>query len=259
MSSTHDDMKRFLVPQCKWDSKASPFGFWLFLGAIGAVVRTSTHWSGHLLEEFLDAKLKRAKVKKSSVPSYILEDPDFARPPGPTGRPSLRPAEGDGTGESEEADSSGGAKSSATTISEGVDTSLSGEAGDAAAAELAARQFAAAARSVTFGAKSGATGGHFSLAPASTSYWDLPEKTLEFDGLMYNVLKLNITGPAAALLEHTQIPSYVQAIIILTKHYNLSRLQRVQAAFEVIDKINYSGDPMAFQVSFMAAKRCRSS
>ena len=70
MSSTHDDMKRFLVPQCKWDSKASPFGFWLFLGAIGAVVRTSTHWSGHLLEEFLDAKLKRAGVKKSSVPSY---------------------------------------------------------------------------------------------------------------------------------------------------------------------------------------------
>ena len=72
---------------------------------------------------------------------------------------------------------------------------------------------------------------------------------------MYNVLKLNVTGPAAALLEHTEYPSYVQAIIILTKHYNLSRLQRVQGAFDTIDKINYSGDPMAFQVTFMAAKR----
>ena len=92
MSTTNDDMKRFLVPQCKWDSKASPFGFWLFVGAIGAVVRTSTHWNGQLLEEFLDAKLKRAKVKKSSVPSYILEDPDFARPPDLTGRPSRIPS-----------------------------------------------------------------------------------------------------------------------------------------------------------------------
>ena len=60
---TRDGMERFRVPQCKWDSKASPHGFWIFLGAIGAVVRTSTGWQGHLLEEFLDAKLKRAKVK----------------------------------------------------------------------------------------------------------------------------------------------------------------------------------------------------
>ena len=104
------------------------------------------------------------------------------------------------------------------------------------------------------GAQSGVTG-HFSLAPATMNYYDLPEKTREFDGLMYNVLKLNITGPAAALLEHTAIPSYVQAIIVLTKHYNLSRLQRVQGAFEAIDKLRYTGDPMGFQLAFMAAKR----
>ena len=28
-------MERFRVPQCKWDSKASPYGFWIFLAAIG--------------------------------------------------------------------------------------------------------------------------------------------------------------------------------------------------------------------------------
>ena len=254
MSSSTDDMKRFMVPQCKWDSKTTPLGLWIFLGAIGAVVRTSTHWKGHLLEEFLDAKLKRAKVKKSSVPSYILEDPDFARPSGYGSDPpvvGMGAAATTAEADSEEADSSG--VSEGRTVSEGADPSLSGEVDRSRAegftpAEQAAK-FAAPARSVTFGAKSGASGGHFSLAPASTRYWDLPEKTLEFDGLMYNVLKLNVTGPAAALLEHTEYPSYVQAIIILTKHYNLSRLQRVQGAFDTIDKINYSGDPMAFQVT----------
>ena len=107
MSETRDGMERFRVPQCKWDSKTSPNGFWIFLAAMSSVVRTSTHWRGNLLEEFLDAKLKRAKVKKSSVPSYILEDPDFAMGPstGTAGAPGSPAATGSRSSGAMEADS----------------------------------------------------------------------------------------------------------------------------------------------------------
>ena len=70
MSLTHDGMDKFKVPQCKWDSKTAPHGWWVFSKAIAAMVRTSTKYRGELLEDFLDDKLKRPKIQKACIPSY---------------------------------------------------------------------------------------------------------------------------------------------------------------------------------------------
>lgn len=262
MSLTHDGMDKFKVPQCKWDSKTVPHGWWVFSKAIAAMVRTSTKYRGELLEDFLDEKLKRPRIQKACIPSYILDDPDFedddvqyvpVRAGSAGSGPEGYPGNSGGTDELEDDEATISEGPQGRTGSESAGGVMGSDAFTAPGIKAAA-MFAAGARSM---AQSGITGssGHFSLGAATIKYKDLPPETKEFDGLMYQVLKLNITGPAVALLDNVAKPSYVQAVIVLTRHFNLSRMQRVIAAFEALDKIQYSGDPMAFQLSFMMAKR----
>ena len=47
----------------------------------------------------------------------------------------------------------------------------------------------------------------------------------------------------------------MQAAIVLTKHMGLSRLHRMAAAFAMMDKLAYTGNPQQFQSEFMSVKR----
>ena len=56
---------------------------------------------------------------------------------------------------------------------------------------------------------SGATGGTFGLGRATIPFRELPEATRELDGILYNILLMNLKGSKNALLFCVKDPSYV--------------------------------------------------
>ena len=67
-------LEKFKLTAVLWDSDKEPRQFFVWLENLGSLVRATEH--GNFLEDMLDSKLRRAKVNKQSVPSFLLEDPE---------------------------------------------------------------------------------------------------------------------------------------------------------------------------------------
>ena len=72
-------LEKFKLSAVLWDSDKDPRQFFVWLENFGSLVRATEH--GNVLEDMLDSKLRRAKVNRQAVPSFLLEDPDFAPRP----------------------------------------------------------------------------------------------------------------------------------------------------------------------------------
>ncbi len=71
------DLEKLRLAQLSWDSDSDPDGFFIHLGNFSNVCNALSH--GALLEDMLDSKLRRKRAGRT-VPSFLLEDPDFAAP-----------------------------------------------------------------------------------------------------------------------------------------------------------------------------------
>ena len=69
---------KFKLSSVTWDSDKNPTGFTKWMSDFGSLVASTEH--GAVLEKFLDEKLDRKKHTRSTVPSYITADDDFADP-----------------------------------------------------------------------------------------------------------------------------------------------------------------------------------
>jgi hypothetical protein len=182
---------------------------------MSSIVRAIAY--GPLLENSLDEKLGRPKhqMLMQNVSSAILNDPDFA----PSNAHIFN-----GHG-------------SATSDDEGAEAETS-----------------AAASSVS-NVTSHTAGSHFALGQSSVPYADFPDGAKELDANLYNVLRMNVRGSKAALLDNVTFPSYMQGMIVLDKHMNISKMDRIMAAYSIMDKITYKNDALSFMTNFMGAKR----
>ena len=57
------------------------------------------------------------------------------------------------------------------------------------------------------------------------------------------------------LLECVQFPSYVQGIIVLMRHHDISKNDRVTQAFEAMDQLTFNGDVCAWQAQAVQVVR----
>lgn len=71
-------LDKFKLSALTWESDKDPKGFYLWVENMSSLVRSTEH--GAPLEDMLDSKLGRPKVSVANVPSFLLEDPDFAPP-----------------------------------------------------------------------------------------------------------------------------------------------------------------------------------
>ena len=99
------------------------------------------------------------------------------------------------------------------------------------------------------------TGSHFALGQSSIRYADFPREAKELDGLLYNILRMNVKGTKHCILDNVTFPSYIQGMIVLDKHMNISRMDRVMAAFTTFNTIKYNGNALGFMTSFLGAAR----
>ena len=216
------ELEKIRLANLSWDGDKDEDGFFIFLEDFHSL--TSATKYGSLLEDMLDSKLRRVRSHRA-VPSFLLDDPDFA--PSSTGRAGVETHGSD-------------------TDSVGVHESSTREEQDVASPQPA-----------TSMAQSGRSGksGHFSLGDHHTKYVDLPEEAKVLDGMLYNIFRMCIKGSKQAVLHCVTFPSYVQAVCVLTKHMSISRMRRISAAFERIDSLSYQGDTQKFQSDFLSAKR----
>ena len=170
---------------------------------------------GPLLEDMLDSKLKRTQ-HDHMVSSVLLADPDFQL----------------------------GANAAAGTAGEAVPAEDDDAGGGASSAASSAS-----------GSGTGAAGGSFALGQHAIAYCDLPDAAKELDQTLYNILRLNVKGSKNALLSHVTFNSYVQGVIVLHHHINISRMDRIIRAFNQMDKCVFKGSALAFQTEFLGLRR----
>ena len=206
-------LEKFKLSAVTWDSDKDPSLFYVWAENMSSLVRSTDH--GTHLEDMLDSKLGRSKVSTQSVPSFLLNDPDFAPPRGGAdvvfNDADEQPNEGEENDEVESVHNGSEVGSSAS--------------------------------------------GHFALLPHSVKYEDLPLGARQLDATLYNIVKMNVKGAKNGLLVNVTFPSYVQAMCILEKHMGLSRMGRMMTAFTELDKLTYTGDAMSFQARFVALSR----
>lgn len=202
-----------------WDSDKDVHLFHTWIRSFGSMVRILKH--GEELENFLDAKLDRSRPKEMTTPSFILKDSDFALNP-PPGMARSSPTRERGEEDEDEEETH------AETTSPVLDTDTTSAA-------------------VSEGNKT------FVLPSVDTPYWDLPEKSRELDALLYSTMLTCVKGTKRHLLMNgVSHPSYVQCVVILTKHMDISRVNRKAACFKALLKMEYRGDAHAFQTVCMA-------
>ena len=83
-------------------------------------------------------------------------------------------------------------------------------------------------------------GGTFTLGTRSVAYRDLPLAARKLDAMLYSIFKLSIKGSKQALLQSVTFPSYVQAVIVLVKHMDISRMSRIGHAFSGLQNLYFS-------------------
>ena len=210
------DLERFKLSNIIYES--DKFGykeFFTHLDNFGSMVRSCA--SGFYLEDMIDSKLHRSTSKQGSVPSFLLLDPDFAG-----GAPMIEATNSDAPMQGSEAageEEDDNASVNATCVG------------------------------------SAATGSTFTLGVHKIAYKDLPPAALKLDALLYNIFKLSIKGSKQALLQNVSFPSYVQAVIVLVKHMDMSRMSRMGQAFSALDNLTFNGDVHRFQTDFISVKR----
>ena len=89
------------------------------------------------------------------------------------------------------------------------------------------------------------------LKKAPGTYMEMPAASRNLDGLLYNVLKMVVKGSKTSLLTCVMFPSYVQAICVLINHMDISKYDRITRSIFDLDKLVYTGDVHAFQVTAM--------
>ena len=80
-------LEKFKLSANVWESDKDPKGFNLWVENMGSLVRATEH--GLPLEHMLDSKLRRQPLVTQSVPSFLLEDPDFAPPAAAPAEPNV--------------------------------------------------------------------------------------------------------------------------------------------------------------------------
>ena len=76
---------------------------------------------------------------------------------------------------------------------------------------------------------------------ATLTYGQLSAEAKALDNHMYTVMQMNVKGSKAALLAHVTFSSYVQAMIVLHKHIDISSNSRKTEALESIDNLKLNG------------------
>ena len=198
-----------------WDSDTNPSGFWEFMFLMSATVR-AIKW-GSVLEDYIDVKLGRVQQHAVMTPSFITDDPDFMMPPMQQGAESEEVSSGES---GQEVDNSSQQAPSNTTSATGA---------------------------------TGATGSQ-SLNSAG-SYYDLPTEARELDSVLYSILRVCVRGSKRILLTSVKIPSYVQAIVILARHSDISKTDRITKAFDSLDRFQFNGDVTVWQTEGVAKIR----
>ena len=213
------DLEKNKLSSLYWESDKNEEGFFVYLENFGSMRMVRATASGHHLEGMLDSKLRRASILRGSVPSCLLMDPDFA----PFAPPVLE-----------------------TLVSDEVEGEEPSQAEDDSASVNATVASAAVG--------SASTGSTFTLGKHSVAYKDLPLAALKLDAILYNIFKLSIRGSKQTLLQSATFPSYVQAVIVLAKHMNISRIFRIGHAFTGLHNLVFHGDVHRFQSDFLGVK-----
>ena len=219
--STHQasDLNRIKLIPVTWNTDTEPAGLGRYMSHMGSSVYT--YQQGPILQAYLQHKLG-ITVQKDVVPSFITADPDFD--------PANRPMPDDPPdGVNSQDDSS----SQAQTIG--------------------GLEFGLESLSMAMGSmptEPTQTTTSFELTPVG-NYWQLPEEARKLDALLYNVMRTGITGSKAVLLNCVSFPSYVQAMCVLYKHFELSRTGRKTEAFAAFDNFDFHGDVQQFQIDFV--------
>jgi hypothetical protein len=217
-------LDRFKIQACSWNGDTEPLQYGIWSRNFGSLVRATQY--GEWLEDSLDDKLRRPKhhMLLSNVSSDILNDPDFA------------PA-------------SHGAASAAAIMAE-LRRAMASPAGDASSTASDGNNTTAAAPTVS-------SGSHFSLGQSRVAYCDFefPHEARDLDSMLYNILRMNVKGTKQALLDNVTFPSYIQGMIVLDKHMNISKMDRIMAAYGTFDDLKWKGNALDFQTTVMTAKR----
>ena len=75
-----------------------------------------------------------------------------------------------------------------------------------------------------------------SLNSAGRSCWDMHESALKLDAFLFNVLRMSVKDDKKVMPECVQFPSYVQAICVLYKHFDISSNDRITGALDAMDQ-----------------------
>eukprot|EP00657_Telonema_sp_P-1_P010845 TRINITY_DN5481_c0_g1_i2.p1 TRINITY_DN5481_c0_g1~~TRINITY_DN5481_c0_g1_i2.p1 ORF type:complete len:135 (+),score=11.48 TRINITY_DN5481_c0_g1_i2:438-842(+) len=73
-------LDKYKLTSVTWDSDKEPTRFTEFMVMMSAMVRAIDHGNHLRVEDFLDAKLGRSTHQHVTTPSFLSEDPEFARP-----------------------------------------------------------------------------------------------------------------------------------------------------------------------------------
>lgn len=92
-------------------------------------------------------------------------------------------------------------------------------------------------------------------APEHLRMSQMPIEVIQHDRVLFNILRVNVKGSKATLLDLVSSPSYVQAMCILYKHHEISRNDRKVQAFKAMDALQYKGDVHKYQIESMDAVR----
>jgi hypothetical protein len=214
-----------------WDSDKDPTGFTLWLDTFSSLVRATDH--GAPLEDFITYKTGREVFVEASVPSFLLNDPDFMGVPVAASSPR-RP-----------------------TPPINKTDSVSDVPQSASDTDAAKRRLFTDPSTVSFddldALRTGVTKVRLKKSP--TTYMELPEASRSLDGLLYNVLKMVVKGSKSSLLTCVMFPSYVQAVCVMISHMDISKYDRIIRAIFGLDQLTFNGDVHVFQVKAMSVIR----
>ena len=163
-------------------------------------------------------KLGRFRHSHVTTPSYFLHDPDFS------------------------------------DLAQAEDPAAAEEASENASVSTGPPLTSPTSSSATTGFAATGNMGSQSLHHAG-SYWDLSPEARDLDSLLYNVLRMCVKGSKRVLLECVQFPSYIQAVIVLMRHHDISRNDRITQAFDAIDQLSFNGDVSIWQAQVVHATR----
>ncbi|RPG35949.1 MAG: hypothetical protein CBB72_005020, partial [Muricauda sp. TMED12] len=235
------DRVKVTVPT--FDSSKSPKEFRKWMKVVSGLVRSCK--GGNELEDYLEEKLGRTLKAKPVVPQFLLSDPDFAFADTARHSPSARReifmpmSPGIGVRQDE------------ANVLEGEEDGREG----------GARHPLSTSRSSTRVQLEGSSGRDQAYYRATKRYESLSKEAKELDAHMYSVMVMQISGPFADLLEHVTFSSYVQAVIVLEHHHNISRNSRKSEALDSLDKLKLSGSVQQWTIDVLKAykemKECK--